>query len=358
MSYNYNYNNKASQITPTAPPGFSMAPNPNGSPPSYYPPSGQTVPNNAYRDQDFTNILMRYEINPEFATRLQKFLIMTKIVFIFDDSGSMNSVLNDSPLNSSVFKACRWDELKQFAKITLEIANIFNPEGVDVHFLNRPPARRVQNIQNLEPFLANKPGGFTPIRRVLQAVLAENNQMQLAERKLLIIIVTDGEPTDDSGRSDIPGLKQILQSRDTFVYTSIVACTDEDNVMDYLTNWDKNIPRLDVVDDYRNEKVEIQRAKGQGFPFSYGDYVVKSLIGSLDSQFDNMDELPGFGGFQLNRNYNNNAPYSGGFQTNGNYNYPPYSGAFQPNRNYNNNASYKFRPNQPKQVNNDCCTIV
>ena len=338
MSYNYNYDNKASQITPTAQLGYGNVPNP---PPSYYPPPGQAAPNNVQRDQNFTNILMRYEINPEFAARLQKFLVMTKIVFIFDDSGSMNSILNDSPLNSSVFKASRWDELKQFAKISLEIANIFNPEGVDVHFLNRPSARRVQNIQNLEPFLANKPGGFTPIRRVLQAVLAENNRMQLAERKLLIIIVSDGEPTDDSGRSDIPGLKQILQNRDAFVYTSIIACTDEDSVMDYLNNWDKYIPRLDLVDDYRNEKLEIQRARGQGFPFSYGDYVVKSLLGSLDSQFDFMDESAGLG-FQPNRNYNNNAPYSGNFQ---------------PNIQNINNAPYQHRPNT-KRVKNKDCTIM
>ena len=49
----------------------------------------------------------------------------------------MNSVLNDSPLNAGLFKATRWDELQHFAKISIDIANVFNTEGVDVHFLNR-----------------------------------------------------------------------------------------------------------------------------------------------------------------------------------------------------------------------------
>ncbi len=60
--------------------------------------------------------------------------------------------------------------------------------------------------------------------------------------------------------------------------------------MDYLNNWDRNIPNLDVVDDYRSERVEIRKVKGQRYPFSFGDYVVKSLIGSIDPELDKLDE--------------------------------------------------------------------
>jgi hypothetical protein len=47
---------------------------------------------------------------------------------------------------------------------------------------------------------------------------------------------------------------------------------------------------LDIIDDYRSERIEIKRARGQGFSFTFGDYVVKSLIGSIDPEFDNLDE--------------------------------------------------------------------
>ncbi len=30
--------------------------------------------------------------------------------------------------------------------------------------------------------------------------------------------------------------------------------------------------------------------RGHGFSFTFGDYVVKSLIGSIDPEFDNLDE--------------------------------------------------------------------
>jgi hypothetical protein len=103
----------------------------------------------------------------------------------------MNSVLNDSPLNTGLFKATRWDELQQFAKISIDIANVFNTEGVDVHFLNRPAARNVKNMNDLVPYFVNKPAGYTPLNRILRNVLAQSGNV--AENKLLIIIVTDGE---------------------------------------------------------------------------------------------------------------------------------------------------------------------
>jgi hypothetical protein len=61
--------------------------------------------------------------------------------------------------------------------------------------------------------------------------------------------------------------------------------------MSYLNKWDAEIPRLDVVDDYRSERNETIKAQGQKFSFTFGDYVVKSLIGSIVPELDNIDEL-------------------------------------------------------------------
>ena len=246
----------------------------------------QDIQDNNHQQQ-ILNILMKYEIKRDFATRLQQHLFMTKIVFIYDDSSSMNTKLADSPLNTNIFRASRWDELKYFSRISFEISSQFCPEDIDVFFLNRPPCRALRHINDLEPYLVNEPQGYTPIKRVMQTVLFENNP----QRKLLIILVTDGEPTDDFGNSDIIGFRNCLNSRDLNVFTTIVACTDDNQSMTYLNNWDKTTPRLDVVDDFRNERLEVLRARGMNFPFSYGDYIVKCLIGSMDPQLDNLDEI-------------------------------------------------------------------
>ncbi|CAF0732692.1 unnamed protein product [Brachionus calyciflorus] len=239
----------------------ASAPQPYEQPPSYQP--QQVYNQNESREQKFRNIINKYEISQFFADKLQK-LNMFKIVFVFDDSGSMNATLSDSPLNTGLLKATRWDELQYFAKISIEIANVFNENGTDVYFLNRPMARSVCNSEQLIPYFQNKPSGYTPLAKCLNHVLSSNSEGNLGERKLLVIIVTDGEPTDDY---------------------------DEDETMDYLNNWDRVIPRLDVVDDYRNERKEILQAQRRGFSFSFGDYVVKSLIGSIDESLDRIDEI-------------------------------------------------------------------
>ena len=47
--------------------------------------------------------------------------------------------------------------------------------------------------------------------------------------------------------------------------------SDDDQAMQYLNDWDKNIPNLDVVDDYRTETKQVRACRGNSVPFSFGD---------------------------------------------------------------------------------------
>ena len=156
--------------------------------------SSQVNPVN--REAKFREIINKHEISNEFSRRLQ-LLNGFKIVFVFDDSGSMNTILQDSPLNTTntLFRATRWDELQYFANISIDIASLFDPNGSDVYFLNRTPTPvlNVRQPEDLRAYFAQKPNGFTPLSRVLMNVLADNSAAQLNERKLLVIIATDGE---------------------------------------------------------------------------------------------------------------------------------------------------------------------
>lgn len=151
-------------------------------------------------------------------------------------------------------------------------------------------ARNIRCPDDILPHMAISPNGYTPLSRVFGTVLNNNNPKFLGEKKLLVIIVTDGEPTDDNGKADIKGFRAVLKSRAKSVYTTIVSCTDEEDTMSYLNNWDRALPRLDVVDDYKSEKNEVLRVQGRHFRFTFGDYVVKSLLGSIDPSLDNLDE--------------------------------------------------------------------
>ena len=235
----------------------------------------------------------KYQISEETLDKL-KVLQDFSIIYIFDDSGSMNTPLEDSPLNirGSETKVRRWDELQFYSNISIEVLSLFNSTGCDVYFLNRGIVRNVRNSSDLILYFQNPPKGHTPLRYTFNAVLKDYYETA-KERKLLVIIITDGEPTDENGiQSEIKEFKKCLKYRKFIdnIYVTIVACTDDDNSISYLDEWDNEIKNLDVIDDFRSERDQIIKARGYSFKFTFGDYVAKSLLGSIDPELDELDE--------------------------------------------------------------------
>jgi hypothetical protein len=267
-------------LTPTAPVPPTIQSNYNGVPPD-------TMTTAEERMQKFAQIAAQHEINNEFASRLRQ-LEGYEIVFLCDDSGSMATAVGEfyyfffsistmsyikyrllylyryffiggSSNGAFGVRSTRWDELKQIVCITVDIASVLDPDGLDIYFLNRPPVLSVKHASQLATAFSRPPNGLTPITRVLRQILqAKQNEIQ--ERKLLIIIATDGQPTDDYGTTDIDALERVLkyerQPVDRILIT-FCACTDDDQAVGYLNKWDQKIPFLDVCDDYRSEREEI-----------------------------------------------------------------------------------------------------
>jgi hypothetical protein len=169
--------------------------------------------------------------------------------------------------------------------------------GLDLYFLNRATMLNVTSSQQLHAVFSTPASGLTPITPVLQHVLQAKRAIA-QERNLLVIIATDGAPTNAQGEVDTAALRHVLVSeRDTSkVHVQFVACTDDDSTMAYLNEWDRKIPNVDVVDDYHSEKAEVLAAQGSNFKFSFGDYIVKILLGSIDPEFDLLDEKKVGGG--------------------------------------------------------------
>jgi hypothetical protein len=199
------------------------------------------------------------------------------MVCICDDSSSMSQTLNKGQT--------KWDELKESIKIVLEIGAAYKVE-CDVMFLNQPGAKNVKSIFQLEEQFAKPPNGVTP----LLGDSIENNRHELNERKLLVIIFTDGCPTLQHGSSKCPirDFKKTLKDRNPMnrIFVTIVACTDDEYSLEYLNNWDNIIPNLDVVDDYDSEKKQIYAAGKVDTAFTYGDYIAKILLGSFIKEID------------------------------------------------------------------------
>lgn len=185
----------------------------------------------------------------------------------------------------------------------MDIAAVIDPNGVDVYFLNREPMLNVTNGQYVRQAFNIPPQGMTPLVPALRRIIAAKAN-QTYGKKLLILIATDGymtnrkkrndsiisfsilfsrAPTDNYGQLDIGTLEAVLRhERNPQMHVTFLACTDDLHAVNYLSNWDRMIPNVDVMDDYRAERAEIYRTRGGNFPFSFGDYIVKSLLGSVD----------------------------------------------------------------------------
>ena len=232
------------------------------------------------------SVLEKYDITGIFAQKLNQ-LQGFKIVCICDDSTSMRETLNKGQT--------KWDELKQSIEIVLDIGSAYNVD-CDVLFLNRPGFRNVKHISQLSEQFMSPPTGLTPLNQSFQMAI-ENNRNELVERKLLIIIFTDGSPTSNNSNPQmaINEFKHSLQNRNPIdkIFITIVACTDDEYALEYLNNWDKSIKNLDVVDDYESERKEIyskKKSKKDRSAFSYGDYIVKIILGSFVKEIDETDE--------------------------------------------------------------------
>lgn len=258
-----------------------------------YPQLPSAPPEQYYETNDIAleRIKRQYEISPYFAKKLEK-LRGIEIVLLCDDSGSMEQAGSfDKKLNRCL---TRWEELKQRVVIIMEIAMIMDPDGIDIYFLNRNSVHNIKNVNQINNIFATPPCGGTPLTESLNKILIEKQHV-INEKKVLIIIATDGEPRkyDRNGR-DVDGREefiQVLKNRKPIenIPISIMACTDDEKVMAFLNKVDK-IPYIDVLDDYENEKEEILRAQGSNYIFGLGDYIVKTLVGPFDLELDNLDE--------------------------------------------------------------------
>jgi hypothetical protein len=233
-----------------------------------------------------SELCMRYAISPHFESALWA-LNEYHIIFVCDDSGSMNSRAQS---NSSAVKT-RWQELKEVVGEVFDISLIFDPVGMDVYFLNRQSWLNVRQRDAIDGMFLEPPSGGTPLISKLREI---NNiylsGVQSTTRKL-VIIATDGEPSDDRAPyTEFKGLLDRMIGNN--MHIGFIACTDNESQIEYLNEIDKLYREIDVSDDYWTERRQIQRVQGRNFPFTYGDYVVKALAGPIDNRLDTLDERP------------------------------------------------------------------
>ena len=235
-----------------------------------------------YRLAKLKAFCSKYEVNINTVVKLRQ-LEEFEICCLCDDSGSMATPIETDNADPFAKRVTRWDELAQTMSLVLELATCLDKNGVDIYFMNRPPLYNVASVQQVQVAFQTSPEGYTPTVRTLTNLFNEKAAV-LSERKLLLILATDGQPTDDNGNVQLQQFVSFIKNKPKNLYLSIVACTDDDGAVDYLDGFISNgYPNLDVTDDYKSEREEVKKKTGKTFTF--GDYVCKVMLGPVDPSF-------------------------------------------------------------------------
>lgn len=231
----------------------------------------------------------QHEVNPNYLPLIYKLCNYTTIL-VCDDSGSMRE-LADPDVGGTV---TRWEELKKTVRIVIDAHEALNVP-LDIYFINRGYIRSVMNWAQVAPYFQSEPSGGTNLLNILQMIQANSIGVDMG-KPLIIHIFTDGHPTAANGREDFPGLANWIRNRPlpTKVFISIILCTDDEEIergyrrLETRTRG-RGVPGVDVSEDYRGESRDIRRTRGRSYRFTYGDYVMKVLVGAIDPTIHNID---------------------------------------------------------------------
>lgn len=114
------------------------------------------------------------------------------------------------------------------------------------------------------------------------------------DKPKLIILATDGAPTDEDGRSTIQARQQfidVLRQRDADMNRIVILlCTDDDAIVKLYEDIDETIDNICVIDDYQTEKAKVEKCQGDGYNYTQDMHRARFILAGINDIFDKMNE--------------------------------------------------------------------
>lgn len=195
---------------------------------------------------------------------------------VLDDSGSMDEY-------SPITRMTRYQELQVNVLAALKLVG-----EAYVQMLNAGPLGVMTSERMQAWFQRPHRLGGTPLCGALRHV----QELAAQASKAVVIIYTDGQPSDsdpDLGDGIKTFFRILKYERAPHVSTIVIACTDDDDDLEYLNGWDRGLPRLDVLDDEKSERQEVMRKRPRD-RYTSDDHRIRCIVGPLDEYLDRLDE--------------------------------------------------------------------
>lgn len=231
------------------------------------------------RDQGYTDGLIKSiaRSNMNFPLR----------IWIVDNSGSMvtgdgHRLVETGRSNDVRYVSCsRWAEIRETVEYHAQIAALL--EAPTVFRLLNDPGRMAGPQQfsiaergsefvsedlsiALNTMQMASPTGVTPltehVREIRANVMTMADELSSMGQKVVIVLATDGLPSDrygSSNQSTLNEFKDALRSLEGLpVWIVVRLCTDEENVVNFYNDLDSQLElSLEVIDDFAGEAEEV-----------------------------------------------------------------------------------------------------
>jgi Mg-chelatase subunit ChlD len=234
---------------------------------------------NSLQDQGFPRGLAKTlsETNEAFPLR----------IWVVDNSGSMrmsdgHKIVETSKSKDVKLVQCtRWSEIQQTVEYHAQMAHLL--QAPTIFRLLNDPGRVVgpqqfsigengpTNIDNeltiaLRTIKSVSPGGVTPlsehIRDIRENIKALLPTLRHDGTQVVVVLATDGLPTDIHGRCDNNTKREFTESLRSLeglpIWIVIRLCTDEDEVVEFYNDLDQQLElSIEVLDDFSQEAKEV-----------------------------------------------------------------------------------------------------
>lgn len=246
----------------------------------------------------FTKLCKQLELQPDVIADLSNVLTKCKIIILCDDSGSMQTSIYEPDTKTTT---TRWAEAKRLCATILKFLLAIqgnNPEGIDLHFFGRNNIDNITSLDGMQQVFAADPTSGTPLIGTVRDICRRYSPRATADKPVLLIVITDGKPSDGDGEEEHWDFYNIVKTRggtnNNNIHISFAECTDCERDMEYLDRWDRDpryrITNYDNTDDYREELRAVQMNNTPGFKFTYNDYVIKILLATFRKKYFNLDQ--------------------------------------------------------------------
>jgi len=288
-------------------------------------------------------VCINWRLAKEMGQDLAKLALFDVVLYI-DNSGSM--VFDEG--------GKRIEELRLMLNYVVSIVKLFDSDGLTVRFMNdaQKSLDNVKDEDTINRVLA-QPGlfhGLTPLgtelrRQVVNEIVA-NARTNSLPKPVLVITITDGIP---AGENDTVLSDSILYATSEVAKTKygpsavsfqFAQVGEDKKAQEFLENLD-NDPQIgqfiDCTSNYEQESEQMRKTNGSDLTPQL--WILKMLLGAIDSSYDTKDEKRGRQGIQVN----GSAPPQYGAQGS----YGQQQGGYQAYRPPPTQPSYGQAPPQP-----------